>query len=146
MSTSTPLLAEETMAIVESTAPILREHGRAITGHFYENLLRTHPEVAPMFSDPHGLQADRLAAAVLAYATNIRNLEALAPAVQRIAAAHVGAGVQPAQYDVVGNQLLASMVSVLGEIDVAVLDAWAAAYGVLADILIAEEATRYAAE
>ncbi len=133
-------LTEETISIVESTIPVLKEHGLAITTRFYERLFEEHPEVEPMFAAASPGQAERLAGAVLAYARNIRDLDALAPAVERIAAKHVGAGVQPLHYDVVGTVLLGSMVDVLGELDIAVLDAWGAAYGALADVFIGAEA------
>ncbi len=133
-------LSEQDMDTVEQTAPILSEHGLAITTHFYETLFTKHPEVKPMFSSETGLQAEKLAGAVLAYAKNIRNLDALGPAVQRMAAAHVGAGVQPAHYDVVGAQLLESIDVVLGGVDQSILDAWGAAYGQLASIMISTEA------
>ena len=42
-------LTEETMATVESTAPILQEHGLAITTRFYERLFAEYPDVEPMF-------------------------------------------------------------------------------------------------
>ena len=132
-------LTEETISLVESTTPILQEHGLAITTHFYDRLLREYPTLAPMFPEK-GLQAERLAGAVLAYSKNIRNLDALAPAIQRIAAKHVEAGVEPAQYDVVGELLLGSLVEVLGEIDGAIVDAWGQAYAVLSAILITSEA------
>ena len=93
-----------------------------------------------MFSSETGLQAERLAGAVLAYAKNIRNLDALGPAVQKMAAAHVSAGVQAPHYDVVGAQLLESIDIVLGGVDQSILDAWGAAYGQLASILISTEA------
>jgi len=139
-------LSESTMSVVESTAPILKEHGVAITSRFYDRLFREYPEVKPMFATATPGQAERLAAAVLAYASNIRNLDALGPAVERIATKHVGAGVLPAHYDIVGTLLLGSMVEVLGEIDVEVLDAWGEAYTFLADIFIATEATMAAAQ
>jgi len=137
-------LTEDTMATVESTAPILQEHGLAITTRFYERLFNEYPDVQPMFSGD-GLQPERLAGAVLAYAKNIRNLDALGPAVEKIATAHVAAGVQAPHYDIVGELLLASMVEVLGEVDQVVLDAWGEAYGFLAKIFIDAEAAKYAA-
>jgi len=137
-------LTEEIMATVESTAPILQEHGLAITTRFYDRLFAEYPDVQPMFSGD-GLQPERLAGAVLAYAKNIRNLDALGPAVEKIAAAHVEAGVQAPHYAIVGELLLGSMVEVLGEIDQVVLDAWGEAYGFLADIFIQTEAALYEA-
>lgn len=133
-------LTEETMTIVESTAPILKERGVEITTHFYNELFAAHPGVMDMFTTPTGLQAERLAGAVLAYATNIRHLDVLGPAVERMVAAHVAADVQPEHYDLVGAQLLKSIDEVLGGVDSSVIDAWGEAYGALAEILISAEA------
>ena len=88
-------LTTETKAIVGSTAPILAEHGVAITSRMYERLFASHPEVAPMFEGAPDGQPERLASAVLAYAENIDQIEVLVPTVQAIAAKHVSTGVKP---------------------------------------------------
>lgn len=136
--TEETLLTEDVMTTVESTAPILRDRGVEITTHFYGRLFAEHPEVEPMFSGD-GFQPERLAAAVLAYAKNVRNLDALGPAVEKMAHAHVRAGVQATHYDVVGSLLLESIDEVLGGVDQSVLDAWGAAYQALANVMIDAE-------
>lgn len=133
-------LSAQTKEIVGATKPVLEEHGLAITTRMYERLFSEHPEVEHLFSGAAPGQAERLAGAVLAYAENIDNVDALVPVVRDIGAKHVAAGVEPAHYAVVGEALLGAMVDVLGELDSAVLDAWGEAYGFLADIFIGVEA------
>jgi nitric oxide dioxygenase len=138
--TCAPVLSPQTIETVKATAPILKEHGVAITTRMYEILFTEHPEVKELFSSGPGEQEKRLADAVLAYATNIDKLETLTPVVQNIATKHVAKGVQADHYPVVGATLLTAMGDVLGPLDASIVDAWAEAYGYLADIFITTEA------
>ena len=137
-TTDSPL-SPEVCEVVASTAPLLREQGTAITTRFYELLFQRHPHVQAMFGDRVDQQAVRLAQAVLAYAEHITNPEVLLPVIERIAARHVAAGVEPVQYPIVGDTLLAAMVDVLGEVDAVVIDAWGAAYDWLANQFVQVE-------
>lgn len=141
------MLSNQTVAIVKSTAPILEEHGVALTRHFYRRMFEHNPEVAPFFNPANqaaGKQQRALAAAIVAYAANIDNLGALGQAVELIAQKHASLMIQPEHYPVVGANLLASIREVLGEgATDAVLAAWAEAYGLLADILIGRERQIY---
>jgi nitric oxide dioxygenase len=141
------MLKPSTIATVKATAPVLGVHGYAIIERFYQRLFEAHPELKNIFNMRHqerGEQQRALAAAVLAYATNIDNLSALGAAVDRITHKHASLNVQPAQYAVVGEHLLAAIKEVLG--DAAsddVLAAWAEAYQALADIMIGAEEGLY---
>jgi len=142
-------LTPETIAILKSTAPALQEHGVAITTRMYERLF-VDPQMKALF-DPSaqqsGEQPKRLAAAILAYAQNADRLDALAPAIERIAKRHVAVHIKPEHYPAVATALLAAIKDVLGDAaDERILDAWGKAYWVLADILIAAEADLYAKE
>jgi hemoglobin-like flavoprotein len=135
------------MAIVKATAPALEQHGVEITTAMYARLLQD-PEIAAMFdraAQESGEQPRRLAGAILAYAKNIDKLQNLGSAVQRMVARHVETGVKAEHYPHVAAALLPAIREVLGA-EVAtdeVLDAWAEAYWMLADILIAAEAQAY---
>lgn len=139
--------SEKTIQIVKSTAPILAEHGEALTRHFYKRMFAHNPEVAPFFNPANqtaGTQQRALAAAVCAYAANIDNLEVLGGAVELIAQKHASLQIKPEHYPIVGANLLASIREVLGEgATDDVINAWAEAYGLLADILIGREAQIY---
>lgn len=141
------MLNEKTIAIVKSTAPVLEAHGEALTRHFYKRMFAHNPEVAPLFNPSNqfaGTQQRALAGAICAYAANIDNLGALGGAVELIAHKHASLRIQPEHYPIVGENLLASIREVLGEgATDEVIDAWAQAYGFLADILIGREAQIY---
>jgi nitric oxide dioxygenase len=111
-------------------------------------MLEAHPEIRSQFSaddQASGVQAKRLASAVLAYASNLDRLDALGPAVTHICHRHVETHVTPEQYPIVGHHLLSAIQQVLGEAATPeVLDAWKVAYGELADIMIQREKAMYA--
>lgn len=75
---------------------------------------------------------------------NIENLQPLLGAVAHIANKHVSVGIRAEHYPIVGKHLIASIKEVLGEAATdELLDAWAAAYSQLADILIETEKSIY---
>jgi nitric oxide dioxygenase len=140
-------MSADTMAIVKSTAPALRQHGLAITKRMYERLF-VDPEIKALFDQAaqlSGEQPKRLADAILAFASNVDKLDVLAPAIERIASRHIQTRIKPEHYPAVANALLPAMKDVLGDaIDERVLAAWGEAYWFLADVLIARETTLYA--
>jgi len=72
--------------IVQSTQPVLQEHGERITPVFYRHLLKEHPELASMFNardQSDGSQARRLAAANSRLSGNLQEAEAEAEASRR---------------------------------------------------------------
>ncbi|MCL4119645.1 UNVERIFIED_CONTAM: hypothetical protein GTU68_023330 [Idotea baltica] len=139
--TNSATLSPEHLALVKATARAVQENSLAITTRFYQRLFENHPETKPLFADTSPGQARRLANALVAYIENIDDISPIGPVVKRIAVKHVQAGVQPAHYDVVGQELLGAVVDVLGELPSDVLEAWAAAYSVLANAFIEAEAS-----
>lgn len=141
------MLDDQTIQIVKSTAPVLQEHGETLTRHFYKRMFAHNPEVAPFFNPANqtiGKQQRALAGAIAAYAANIDNLEVLGGAVELIAQKHASLMIKPEHYPIVGVNLLASIREVLGEAaNDDIIDAWAKAYGFLADILIGRERQIY---
>jgi nitric oxide dioxygenase len=143
-------MLESQKEIVKSTLPALREHGETITRVFYQDLLAENPELRPMFAtgdQENGAQAQRLAGAILAYAGNIDRLDLLGPAVTNISRRHVTTHVRPEHYPIVGHHLLKAIKTVLGDAATPeIVEAWAAAYTKLADIMISMEKKMYAGE
>lgn len=136
-------LSDQTIAIVKATVPALEAHGLDIVQEMYSRMFK-NPEIRDLFNQSHqgdtGSQPRALTGAILAYAGNIDNLGALAPAVERIAQKHVGLQILPEHYPHVGEALLGAIKAVLGDAATEeVLTAWGEAYGFLADILIARE-------
>ena len=133
------MLPIQTRTLVKSTAPVLQQHGETLTRHFYSRMFTHNPELREVFNQGHqrsGTQQQALAQAVTAYAQHIDNPAVLMPVLERVAQKHVSLGIRKEHYAVVGRHLLASIGEVLGEAATPeLLNAWAEAYGQLADIL-----------
>ena len=141
------MLSVETKAIIKSTVPVLEEHGTAITTVFHKNLFEAHPELLNIFNHANqkkGRQQAALANTVYAAAVHIDNLEAILPAVVQIANKHVSLGIKPEHYPIVGEYLLKAIKEVLGDAATDdIINAWAEAYGVIADAFIGVEQGMY---
>ena len=141
------MLNQNTIDIIKSTVPALREHGVEITTTFYNRMFENNPEIKAMFNmdkQESGEQPKALAMAVLAAAQNIDNLEAILPAVQKMCKAHVNANVKPEHYPIIGENLLAAIKEVLGDAATEeILNAWAEAYEAIAKVFIQIEKDMY---
>ncbi len=139
------MLSPSTIDIVKSTAPLIAQTGPALTAHFYQRMFDRHPELKDIFNMTHqqtGAQREALFNAICGYANNIDNLEALLPAVEKIAQKHASFVITPEMYNVVGENLLATIDELFSPGD-EVLEAWGEAYGVLANVFIQREEAIY---
>lgn len=141
------MLDQQTINIIKSTVPALKVHGLDITKTFYKNMFEQNPEVAPLFDmkkQQSGEQPKALAMTVLAAAQNIDNLEAILPVVNRIAVRHCDCNIKEEHYPIVGKHLLVAIKEVLKDVATdEVLDAWAKAYEVIAQVFIEKEKEIY---
>ena len=141
------MLSPETISTVSATAPVLAQQGTAIIQRFYAHLFAAHPELKHVFNLRHqerGEQQQALAMAVAAYAAHIADPQLLEPVVRRIAHKHVSVGVQPDQYPLVGEELLAAIHDELGAAATPdILQAWGEAYQALAASFIDLEGALY---
>ncbi|TYS14956.1 NO-inducible flavohemoprotein [Rossellomorea vietnamensis] len=141
------MLAQQTIDIIKSTAPVLEIKGTEITSHFYKKLFKNHPELLNIFNHVNqkkGRQQTALANTVYAAAQNIDRLEQLLPAVKQIAHKHRSLGIKPEQYPIVGEHLLLAIEEVLGDAATdEILEAWGEAYGVIAQVFIDVEEEMY---
>ncbi|OAB46456.1 NO-inducible flavohemoprotein [Paenibacillus antarcticus] len=141
------MLNQHTIEIIKSTVPVLQVHGQTITTAFYKMLFENHPELLNIFNHANqreGKQQAALANAVLAAAANIDKLENILPVVKQISEKHRALGVLPEHYPIVGETLLAAISQVLGDAATPeIIDAWAQAYGVIADAFIGIETDMY---
>ncbi|OAT45854.1 flavohemoprotein [Proteus hauseri ATCC 700826] len=139
------MLEAQTIATIKSTIPLIAKTGPALTAHFYDRMFSRHPELKDIFTMSHqssGAQREALFNAICAYATNIENLTTILPAVEKIAQKHVSLNILPEHYPIVGENLLAT-IDELFHPGTEVLDAWEAAYQVLADVFINREEQIY---
>ncbi|VFS43895.1 globin [Enterobacter cancerogenus] len=80
------MLDAQTIATVKATIPLLVETGPKLTAHFYDRMFAHNPELKEIFNmsnQRNGDQREALFNAIAAYASNIENLPALLPAVEK---------------------------------------------------------------
>lgn len=142
------MLKEQTIEIIKSTVPVLEKYGKDITTRFYQLMFSKNPELLNIFNHANqrqGRQQTALANTVYAAAANIDNLGAIIPVVKQIGQKHRALGVLPEHYPIVGENLLAAIKDVLGDAATDdIINAWAEAYGVIADAFIGIEKDMYA--
>ncbi|EVH37685.1 nitric oxide dioxygenase [Staphylococcus aureus UCIM6084] len=141
------MLTEQEKDIIKQTVPLLKEKGTEITSIFYPKMFKAHPELLNMFNQTNqkrGMQSSALAQAVMAAAVNIDNLSVIKPVIMPVAYKHCALQVYAEHYPIVGENLLKAIQDVTGleELD-PVIQAWAKAYGVIADVFIQIEKEIY---
>ena len=95
------MLDAQTIATVKATIPLLVETGPKLTAHFYDRMFTHNPELKEIFNmsnQRNGDQREALFNAIAAYASNIENLPALLPAVEKIAQKHTSFQIKPEQH------------------------------------------------
>jgi nitric oxide dioxygenase len=143
------MLTQQQEQLIQATAPVVAEHLDAITQRFYPLMFARYPGVASLFNAAHqqsGAQQRALAGAVLAY-VQLRQAPARAREVLGIVVEkHVSLGIQPDQYPIVGECLMAAISEELGDaLTPEIAAAWTALYDELAGLLIELEERRYRA-
>ncbi|HDL0563192.1 TPA: nitric oxide dioxygenase [Staphylococcus aureus] len=141
------MLTEQEKDIIKQTVPLLKEKGTEITSIFYPKMFKAHPELLNMFNQTNqkrGMQSSALAQAVMAAAVNIDNLSVIKPVIMPVAYKHCALQVYAEHYPIVGENLLKAIQDVIGlEEHDPVIQAWAKAYGVIADVFIQIEKEIY---
>jgi len=103
---------------------------------FYNRLFELDPSVRPLFKGDTAEQGRKLMAMIATAVANADNLPAVAPAVRELGARHVGYGVRPEHYAIVGATLLWTLEKGLGDAFTAPCRAaWTALYGAVAAVM-----------
>ena len=102
------LLSDQSLSVVQATAPVVAAHADLITARFYPRMFAAHPELLRVFNQGNqatGEQSKALAGSVVAYAVQLIDPEAPSfdHVMRRIAYKHVSLGILPEQYTIVGE-------------------------------------------
>ncbi|RYX92121.1 MAG: hemin receptor [Comamonadaceae bacterium] len=104
---------------------------------FYNRLFTLEPALRPMFKSDIRQQGQMLMSMIGAAVNGLKNLDALVPVVRALGARHASYGVREEHYAIVGGALLWTLEQGLGaKFTPQVRDAWAAAYGLLSDVMM----------
>lgn len=137
------MLTESQKMLLRASVPVLKEKAEELTTHFYNKLLGENPHLKNLFNlgnQMNGMQQKSLAMALVAFAEHIDNPGRLAGFISAVCNKHVSVSIDTCDYALVGFNLIRSVGEVLklGPED-KMIDAWTAAYEMLASIMIKEE-------
>ncbi len=82
---------------------------------FYDRVFELAPSVRPMFPDDLRDQKKKLMQMLGTAVTNLHQVDRIAAAIQDMGRRHVGYGVEPAHYDIIGQALLDTLARGLGD-------------------------------
>jgi len=104
---------------------------------FYNNLFEADPALRKLFKGDMNAQGERLMQMIGTAVGLLDRPQVLLPALRQLGARHVGYGVQPAHYTVVGSALLKTLGQGLGDaFDAATEEAWVAMYTIVSTTMI----------
>ncbi|MCH2069309.1 globin family protein [Shimia sp.] len=130
-------MTPEQIALVQGSFRQVTPMAARIADLFYGRLFERAPEVRPLFSDDLAEQKKKLMQMLGLAVTGLNSPETLLPAVVGLGERHSGYEVAPEHYAVVGEALIWALRQGLGdEFTQDVAEAWTAAYGTLADVMI----------
>lgn len=132
----------EHMETIQATLPLVGKAGTDFTKHFYARLFAANPSLLNVFNQTNqallGQPKKLLKTVALAAQSAIDTGELPGEAIEGICQKHAALGVSPDAFNVVGEHLLGTIEDLLTD-DKAVLDAWAALYGDIANVFITRE-------
>ncbi|WP_454278858.1 globin family protein [Sphingomonas sp. Marseille-Q8236] len=110
----------------------------AAASEFYRRLFQLAPETRPLFRKDMAEQGRKLFLTLATVVDALDRLDSIIPVAQELALRHVGYGAKPHHYQAVGSALIETLRGGLGPaFDHETEAAWAAAYTILADTMLA---------
>ncbi|HOZ52966.1 MAG TPA: globin family protein [Chitinophagaceae bacterium] len=131
-------MTDEQIQIVKKSWKKFRGVNPAVVGDlFYSKLFIDNPSLRKMFPSDMEKQYEKLIDMLNAIVIRLDKLQEMSVEIQAMAQRHVGYGVKPAHYKLVGNALLWTLEKGLGDDWTEdVKAAWTACYTILADTMI----------
>ncbi|MES2338937.1 MAG: globin domain-containing protein [Pseudomonadota bacterium] len=104
---------------------------------FYDRLFELAPATRDLFTHDIAVQGRVLIESIATIVTGLARFDAMRPTLAALAIRHAGYGVTPDHYPIVGQALLDMMERVCGDFDMDTRKAWADAYTLISDAMIA---------
>jgi len=144
-------ISPESIAIIQATAAVVAPLAQKITQAFYTNITTKHPQLFAFFNKGNQMgesqQPKALAAAIVAYASNIGDLSPLVVPggpVEIMAHKHCALGVLPEHYPLVHEFVMGAIAEILGDaVTPEIGAAWSEAVLFLAKVLMDTEEGLY---
>ena len=131
-------MTTEEISRVKNSWKLLREIKPEVVGDvFYTKLFLESPELKQLFHGPIEQQSRKLINMLNVVIARLDRLEDLVDDIRKLAVRHTGYGVRPAHYDMVGNALIWTLKTALGEEWTNALEqSWVKCYTTLASAMI----------
>ncbi|MDX2139262.1 MAG: globin family protein [Chloroflexota bacterium] len=125
-------LSNEQKTIVQATFAQVAD-ADLLAARFYERLFEIDPATKALFKGDMSAQRMKLMQTIAVVVNALNDLDSIVPAIQSLGARHATYGVTPAHWDSVGSALLWALEDAFGTAFTSdVRDAWASAYGLIA--------------
>ena len=123
---------------LETSFDLVAPRGDELMDVFYARLFAAAPSVKPLFAGTDlKKQKTMLLGTLILLRKSLRDLDAIVPKLRELGARHVAYGAAPEHYPVVGEVLIASMAELAADAWRPEFErAWAAAFGVVAGVMI----------
>ena len=130
-------MTPEQITLVQSSFQRLGPQLPAMATRFYQELFARDPALRPLFTTPMAEQKVKFAQKLTEIVRAMPSLDELLAHTRALGARHVGYGVRAADYQTLGDALLAALAAILGDsFDAPTREAWALAYNLVAETLL----------
>ena len=130
-------MTPEQITLVQSSFARLGPELPALTTRFYQELFGRDPALRALFTTDMAVQKVRFAEKLAEIVRAMPRLAELLGHTRALGARHVGYGVRVADYQTVGEALLAALAAVLGDsFDPQTHEAWHIAYNLMAETML----------
>ena len=102
------------LELLKRSYSTIKKHGDEIGEKTYANMFEAHPEIQSLFANTPPGQAQRLIDAVLFYCEETENFKLYYEQLDKIAHAHIKAGVKDNYYPIMKTAFLTALQEVLG--------------------------------
>lgn len=127
---------ERQVDLVEQSFARAARASAHVAATFYRELFAIEPALRPMFKSDMIAQGEKLMHMLGYLISGLRRPEAILPTLRALATSHVGYGVEPRHYTMVGTALMRTLKHELGaEFTPETRAAWAAAYQMVSDAM-----------
>jgi hemoglobin-like flavoprotein len=130
-------MTPEQITLVQSSFERVGPDLPAMTALFYQELFQRDPSLRPLFTTDMAEQRVKFAQKLTEIVRTMPRLSELLSHTRALGARHVGYRVRAADYQTVGDSLIAALAGVLGEeFDAPTREAWVLAFNIVAETML----------
>ena len=130
-------MTPEQSTLVQSSFERARPELPALATRFYQELFARDPDLRALFTTDMALQKVRFAEKLTEIVRAFPHLDELLAHTRALGARHVGYGVRVADYQSVGDALVAALAAILSDsFDTQTREAWYIAYNLVAETML----------